>query len=138
MNTNAILKTYEKNSQFLDSMPFDPNSKFQYELMSGAVIWNDETIGNLPFDLISSLRLIWAYRSSLYLEKPRKEFEKVWNEAIRLFPNWPGFHPSRIQPEEKVITYYKEAKRNSHRSLDLADKSISGEREFLSGKEKID
>ena len=136
MNTDPILKTYEENSRFLDSMPFDPKCKFQYELMSGAVIWSDEMRGNLSSELISGLRVVWAYRSSLYLEEPRKEFEDVWNRARELFPSWPGFHESRLKPDGKVISYYKRVKYKSDRKLDLVDKSTSGERSFLSGKGK--
>lgn len=118
-------------------MSYDSGSRYFFELMSGAIVWEDEKNG-LPFEISNVLRLVWAYRTSLYKNEPRKEFEDVWNSAKEAFPNWPGFKEERIDPPEEVIIYFEEAKKKSHRRLDLTDDVLSGRREFLSGKGKDD
>ena len=137
MSNQTENEVFQKYAPQLNAMRYVPDSRYFYELMSGAIVWEDEK-EKLPFEISNLLRLVWAYRTSLYIKKPRVEFESTWDAAKEAFPNWPGFKKERIEPKEEVITYFHEAKRKSNRRLDLTDEVISGRREFLSGKGKCD
>ena len=63
-----------------------------YELMSGALMWDDEK-ANLPFSELGWFREALAYRSSIILAQPRSEFEPIWTVLKRVAPKWPGFRP---------------------------------------------
>ncbi|MFO0812474.1 MAG: hypothetical protein U0796_04615 [Gemmatales bacterium] len=81
--------------------------KVSYEIMSGALIWSDETHSELPVEVIWALRCIVAYRTSLMLNKPREELKPMWDLALSLFPKWVGFQPERRQPSAKLMQVYR-------------------------------
>lgn len=44
------------------------------------------------------------YRTKLILGQQPDEFDQeYWDEALRLFPEWPGFDPRRTSPEYKGL-----------------------------------
>src|SRR5678816_1546055 len=62
-----------------------------YDLASGAVVWTDETRRRrTPTEVIWALRSLWAYRTSLMLERPREELAEYWQFGLAHFPNWVG------------------------------------------------
>jgi hypothetical protein len=82
-------------------------SKNFYEMMSGALVWSDETNREIPIKVIWSLRFIFAYRTSLLLNKPREELKPLWDHALSLFPKWVGFRPERRQPTPDLMRIYR-------------------------------
>src|SRR6516165_9482015 len=102
--------------------------KVSYEILSGALIWSDETNRNLPVEVIWALRFIVAYRTSLMLNKPREEFKPMWDLGLSLFPKWVGFRPERRQPTPKLLQIYrrghvslKKCLRDMEREMDKQD-----------------
>jgi hypothetical protein len=78
-----------------------------YELMSGAIIWPDETNRRTPTEVIWSLRMLWAYRTSLMLKEPRAELAQFWDLGLSAFPQWVGFRPERRAPNPKLLRIYR-------------------------------
>ena len=123
----------------MDTLQFDCDSPYFYEVMSGALVWDDEKTGFSseyfsPVE-IGLLRMIWAFRSGLILGSPRLEFESVWRRAQDAAPNWPGFRAERCSPSEEVILYLKTAKRRSDRNFDRYEKASAGAWKPLSGQQ---
>ncbi|PQO33448.1 hypothetical protein C5Y96_11435 [Blastopirellula marina] len=81
---------------------WDPDAKFDYEGMSGGLVWSDE----FPREVIRAcrcedswaFRYILAYRASLIRGEPREQFGVVWDQLARECPNWPGLRPERQSP----------------------------------------
>lgn len=81
--------------------------KVFYELMSGGLVWTDETRASTPREVKNSLRLVFAYRTSLMLGEPREEFKHVWDQCLELFPRWVGFRPERRGPTPMLLETYR-------------------------------
>lgn len=78
----------------------NPAATAKYEIMSGALIWSDETNTATPVYVIWALRQLFAYRTHLMLENAEPD-NAFWNKCVALFPKWVGFFPkgeSRPQP----------------------------------------
>lgn len=78
-----------------------------YEILSGALIWSDETNRKTPYAVHCALRPIVAYRTSLMLNKPQEEFKPIWDIGLSLFPKWVGFRPERRQATPKLLQIYR-------------------------------
>ena len=81
-----------------------------YELLSGALVWTDETrhfFRRTPVQVIWALRGLWAYRTSLMLEKPREELAGYWQLGLARFPRWVGFRPERRQATPALLKIYR-------------------------------
>jgi len=81
--------------------------KVVYDIMSGALIWTDESNDELPFEVVGAMRCVFAYRTSLMLEKPREEFRPVWELGLEMFPKWIGFRLDRRQPTQELLQIYR-------------------------------
>src|SRR5258706_16482689 len=76
-----------------------------YDLMSGGLVWMDETrrsFRRTPTEVIWALRALWAYRTSLMLNEPREELAEFWRYGLAHFPRWVGFCPQRRKPTPKL------------------------------------
>ena len=116
----------------MNGLRFDEESPYFYELMSGALIWEDEKAG-VTFEQLGYMRMIWAFRTGEILESPRSEYQVLWEAVMEAAPDWPGFRADRCNPPEEVIQYLASAKRNSKRDLDRFMKTDSGDWRPLSG-----
>src|SRR5687767_10836629 len=78
----------------------DPNARVNYELMSDSLVWSDELPPPDQYEAheVWCLRGVWRFRTTLMLGAPEERFRPSWEEAQRLFPNWPGFLPQRRVP----------------------------------------
>jgi hypothetical protein len=90
---------YQKLAPILDALKPDPTARLHYDLFADALVWSDELPASedRPSCVLigSELRGIWHYRTSLILGNPVEKFRPAWEEAVRCFPNWPGFDPKR-------------------------------------------
>ena len=79
-----------------------PRATFSYDMLSDALIWSDEfpkpgVLAQVPgWDVI---RFVLHFRTTLILGEPYEEYREYWDEALRLFPEWPGFAPERRSSE---------------------------------------
>ena len=78
-----------------------------YEIMSGALVWSDETTKDTPTEAIWALRFIRAFRTGLMTNKPREELRAFWDYGQSLFPQWIGFRPERSQPTPEILALYR-------------------------------
>jgi hypothetical protein len=78
-----------------------------YDLMSGALVWPDETRRGTPTEVKWALRALWAYRTSLMLNEPREELAEFWQYGLAHFPRWVGFRPRRPKPTRTLLDIYR-------------------------------
>jgi hypothetical protein len=78
-----------------------PDAKMFYELLSDSLMWTDEIPEIRAEDVsgLRSLRFVFRYRTGLMLGVPEERYRPYWDEAVSLFPEWPGFDPRRREPE---------------------------------------
>ena len=118
--------------QALDGLEYDPNAQWQFDGMSGAFKFVDESPGalrdddRLCFPCIDLLRCLWGYRLSVVRAAHRSELFDFFR-AVRIeAPNWPGFHPDRCSPA--MLPVADECKRRSaelSEGLDELDRRIN-------------
>jgi hypothetical protein len=77
------------------------DAAWSVDILSGGFKFNDEIPDGLNespalfLPLITLLRSLWAYRSSLVEGKPRADLSATWEWTRRLAPRWAGFAPDR-------------------------------------------
>jgi hypothetical protein len=97
-----------------------PEATILYDVMSDALIWSDESPDFRVLRTINGwqiLRFVFRYRTQVILGDPEginagaegcarlilAESRVAWNEARRLFPEWPGFHTGRYSPDLRRV-----------------------------------
>jgi hypothetical protein len=95
----VLMREYQKLAKFLNNLPTDPNARVSYDVFADALIWSDEVPPQDFPDRLSfsaaDLRGIWRYRTTLILGRPEEKRRDAWDEAMKCFPNWPGFDLTR-------------------------------------------
>lgn len=84
----------------------DPSAVIQYDIVSGALIWSDETDEATPFSVISELRQIFAYRTYLMRENIEPDND-AWLMCVEAFPNWIGFLSERRRLTPELAAEYR-------------------------------
>jgi hypothetical protein len=78
-----------------------------YDLLADAIWWIDERPSFDEAEDHWCLQPVFRYRTTLILEKPDSRWQPFWERALKLFPNWPGFHRSRCSTNAKLAAFYK-------------------------------
>jgi hypothetical protein len=100
-------------------------ARLHYDAIADALWWSDERPKLTHLRDHWCLRLLFRYRTSLILGEPDLNCEPAWLEATRSFPNWPGFHPSRCQPNKRLVAFYAKCRDETARQIEwLPDQSI--------------
>jgi len=133
--SSLITSGFEKHAQKLSNLPHSETARRFYELMSGAVMWEDEK-PNIPFSELGWFRAALAYRSSILLGEPRTEFEDIWNALKRIAPDWPGFRLERRTPSDELVAYLNEQRKGLKRSLKRLEAAADGSWKPLFGEKK--
>ena len=123
---------FQQHARLLNDLAYSATARRVYEMMSGALMWEDEK-ADLPFSELGWFRAALAYRSSVILGQPRTEFEPIWGALQRVAPKWPGFRAERCTPSPELVEFLNAQKGSSKRSLDRLDDAISGRWKPLSG-----
>jgi hypothetical protein len=95
----------------LSGLTMKPDAVREYELLSDAFVWSDETPkvkGSPP----AAFRHLLAYRSFLIRGKSHELLRRVWENVQAACPTWPGFRAERCSP-----TLARELERFSRRGL---------------------
>lgn len=96
-----------KHAEMLNAINIaDPIATVRYDLMSDALIWSDETTPCMPFELISSLRQVFNYRTHLIWGTKIGD-TSVWDYYNSLFPRWIGFVPNRRTATPDLLELYR-------------------------------
>ena len=102
------IKLLKEHATYLNAIRWRGwRTTISYELLSGALIWSDEIREGMPRDLINALKILFAFRTSLMLGKPREEFRPAWDASLQLFSKWIGFRPERRAQTEKLLEIYR-------------------------------
>jgi hypothetical protein len=86
---------------------FDPTARPGLELLSGALVWDDEAY--LEFAAVCChfrCLAVWepvVYRSTLILGRPDERCKRGWDELQRRCPGWPGFRPERHSESLRAV-----------------------------------
>ncbi len=105
------LSTHAEHLSTIDTP--DPQARAFYEIMSGALVWPDETKSDTPIYAIWSLRGLWAYRTHLMLDELEPDnddcarLHEYWPKCVALFPNWIGFLPDRRKRTPELLAEYR-------------------------------
>jgi hypothetical protein len=79
-----------------------------YDPLADAVVWTDEMRWlRMPGVVVSALRGVWCYRTSLMLGKPREDCAADWALGLEKFPNWVGFRPARRVATPRLLRIYR-------------------------------
>jgi hypothetical protein len=93
------MRDYQALAPILDGLKKAADARLHYDLFADAIVWSDELPApedRLAIGMIApQLRGIWRFRTSLILGQPVEKFRSAWEEALKCFPNWPGFDPKR-------------------------------------------
>src|ERR1035438_277487 len=99
------MRDYQRLAPFLQGLTKDANARIYYDLFADALVWSDEVPPADSPDRASfsaaELRGVWRFRTTLILGQPAEKFRAAWEEALKCFPNWPGFDPKRRDPDRK-------------------------------------
>jgi hypothetical protein len=107
-----FISAFRKIAGRLNACKPDPKAECFFEVVSGGLIWTDERPSfEVDAEELGALRILWSYRTSLLLGKPRAEFQRVWDAAFALSPHWPGFIIERQQPRSDLVALIPESKR---------------------------
>ena len=102
-----------------------PQATCYYEVMSDALVWSDEFPKGRGFLKIpgwSIIRVVLGFRTELILGQPNEQFWEYWDEALRLFPEWPAFDPKRRSPELREV--FREMSASSNAELDEIERDL--------------
>ena len=114
--TEVAQAALERLAPLLRGQRRSPDATIFYDVLSDALVWSDETPEVRVLRTINGwqvLRFVFHYLTQLILGLPEEKhpdsegYEKqifvesrdAWNEARRLFPDWPGFHSKRYSPD---------------------------------------
>ncbi len=82
-----------------------PGASVFYELMSDSLVWSDEIPDLASGDVrpFHCLRFVFRYRTTLILGRPDMRYGRFWEEARKLFPEWPGFEAPRQSADLRPV-----------------------------------
>jgi hypothetical protein len=129
-----FITAFREIAERLNTLKPDPKATYFLECLSGGLIWTDE---RPPFDVnaeeLGALRMLWNYRTSVLVGKPRAEFRELWDLAVAVAPRWPAFRPERFTPSPELVDFIEKRKKASDRSIERLDAWSTGHWKPLSG-----
>ncbi len=101
---DAHLRMLSEVAPFMRSLRASPDATVFYEVLSGSLIWTDEIpdASATGIQCGEFLRPVFRFRTTVMLENPEERYREFWEEAYRLFPDWPGFLPWRRSAQHKA------------------------------------
>jgi hypothetical protein len=137
--TDAVGAALARLAPVLRGRRSSPDATIFYDVLSDALIWSDETPSAQTLRTIEGwqvLRFVFHFRTQLILGRPedatpdpdvlaRQMFSDcryAWGEAMRLFPEWPGFDPRRRSPG--LCEVYESLSAQSRRELEEIEREL--------------
>ena len=97
LDTIAVLMNSQRRSRF---------ASLNYDMMADAIWWSDERPNFDHPEDHWCLRPVFRYRTTLILDSPDPKWLPFWERSLELFPDWPGFHPSRVTSNPKLMAFH--------------------------------
>lgn len=118
--TEAVYAVLERLAPLLRGRKHFPDATISYDVLSDALVWSDESPELRVLRKINGwqvMRFVFHYRTQMILGLPEErnpdvdghamrilvESRYAWNEARRLFPDWPGFHEERYSSDLRRV-----------------------------------
>jgi hypothetical protein len=111
----ALLRNHAKRLDAI-SQPSFAATPF-YEVMSGALVWSDEKIDDVPTEVIWALRPLFAFRSSMIRGAPMEKWRPYWEACVPMFPHWIGFRPERSVGTPELLRVLAKGEKRLDRCL---------------------
>jgi len=111
---------FEAIAQDMNASRANPTATLGYDVLADGLIWSDEYPASLPgrskdFECV---RILLRYRTSLLFGEPDEFFQRYWELAMRLFPRWAGFEPSRLRWSADLQSCYQRLQSQNMRLID--------------------
>jgi hypothetical protein len=106
MTNDPNIRKLESSASRIRECRYDESAPMRYDLMSDAILWEDE-LPAPPLGDALVLRLLLRYRTSVLLHQPDAQLEAYWDRGRMLFPDWPGFKLDRNTPSAAIAEYYR-------------------------------
>jgi hypothetical protein len=99
--------------EFLRQCQYVPNAERSYELITGAVMWDDEQYERFV-DICTDHEceyygMLFAFRTSLIKGIPDERYRFIWEEVQLRCPEWIGFRVERTMPSPQLQEYLRRA-----------------------------
>jgi len=107
--TETILAALAGIGGKMEGLSKRENAEFGYHGLADAVYWDDEIPNDLSEDADNGLRFILRYRTTVLLGEPDAQWARFWEKGKASFPDWIGFSPDRIAPNDAISEFYKES-----------------------------
>jgi len=111
MTTHQLFSDTDKKQ--IESLVFDASLEPRFNALSACLTWEDELPSGITIEAYDVLSSLWFTRSLMhqglsFADHPiNPEYcEKVWQQAIKEIPAWPGF--KRLALDEKAKAYFSE------------------------------
>jgi hypothetical protein len=108
--TTRYLKRLKTMAPGMRRMVKSDEATALYSVVADALYWSDEIMKVEDTVADDLMRFLLRYRTTLILGQPNHALEVYWNEALRQFPQWIGFDPSRRTPNSELQRVYKRLK----------------------------
>jgi hypothetical protein len=118
-----LLEVLREHAMRLDAIS-EPSSTATpfYEVMSGALVWSDEKIEDVPVQVIWALRPLFAFRSSLIRGSSLEKWRPYWEACVKMFPRWIGFRPERSAATHELLHVLAKGEKRLDRCLKESSK----------------
>ena len=111
-----------RDLQLLENLVLDPSLEPKFNALSAYFLWEDELPSGITPDGLDVLQSLWTARSLFhrklsFADHPiNPEYSRrVWEQALKEIPNWPGFKRLTLSNEDKE---YYERKLNQEDPFD--------------------
>ncbi|HZZ42963.1 MAG TPA: hypothetical protein VFE58_08495 [Tepidisphaeraceae bacterium] len=108
---DQYIQQMTKHMGLFKTLKYSPSATAIYDLLSDALIWEDEIPKNLPFTDIGFLRHIWRFRITL-LQSNGNPTDQGWTAMRSACPEWPGFRSERCE-SPATLELFEQLKRKS-------------------------
>lgn len=89
-----------KCAPLASQLAYDPAAESFAEMLSGSLIWRDETARGWCTPCAQATRKVFHLRYCMTVGDPLDpEAVELWQRLEQEFPNWPLFRPDRRSPE---------------------------------------
>lgn len=99
-----------------------------FDIMSGGLVWTDETPENMPVRARWCLRPLFGYRTALIIGEEQEENSDYWNSCQAIFPNWIGFSKERCVSNPELLQTYRRGRVSLEKCLRRIERDTDEER----------
>lgn len=115
-NASHLTSDLADIAPYMTALRKDDAATVRYELLSGSLVWSDEIPRDSPVSK-DCLRFVLRHRTGLIVGEESPPHGDLWREAVARFPQWIGFSPERVSPNDMLAKYYHAERERVFREL---------------------